>query len=143
MKATHDKPLRWNSSLEIGVKEIDQQHRYLIALAERVLTITSPLEDLGTVVKSIRELQSYIETHFADEEELMIKYGYPLLEEHRLLHREIALDVVTMLKTTRDTSELTRKMKDIVMRWVVSHIHKEDRKIAQFLHNRKDSNSLP
>ena len=133
MEKKDDQTFGWNSNYELDVKEIDEQHRQLIELAERVLTISSPLDNLTVVVESIQELQSHIETHFADEEELMSKFGYPSLEQHRLLHREIALKVETMQQAAQDANTLVRKMKEILRRWVVWHIPNEDRKLADYL----------
>ena len=135
MNATKEYSLQWDASLKLNVDEIDEQHQHLIGLAERVFSISSPLEDIVVVINSIRELQSYIQTHFADEERLMVKHGYPLLEEHRVLHRRITFEVETMLHTTRDVMELVENMKKVMRKWVIQHILREDRKIAQFLHN--------
>lgn len=76
----------WNPLMGIGFEEIDRGHRELV---ER-------LNELGLAMKRgrgqevVRELLAFLgahaTSHFAIEERLMERSGYPDREQHRLLH---------------------------------------------------------
>ncbi|MCG2807978.1 MAG: hemerythrin domain-containing protein, partial [Coriobacteriia bacterium] len=78
----------WSADLETGQADIDDQHRHLFELANKLqdaaLAADQDAED--TVEDTIYELTDYVVQHFNDEEELMTEHGYPSLSSHRALH---------------------------------------------------------
>ena len=77
-------------------------------------------------------LEQYIDVHFKTEEALMAEANYPALEEHKVLHKELAK------KTKSYSMNINRDMdSDVVLKflkdWWLSHINKEDRKCAPYL----------
>ena len=79
----------WNSGLDIGVKEMNAEHKTLIYLMNGLYQLNqgnSPKKDL---LEGFDKLITFTKVHFADEEKFMAQIGYPELELHRQLHASL------------------------------------------------------
>ena len=75
--------IKWSKELELGIPEIDEQHKKLIDLIN--LFYTEP-EESKKVERFLTELEDYINYHFSYEEAFMEKIGFPELPTHRKAH---------------------------------------------------------
>ncbi len=124
----------WDSSYEIGIPEIDRQHRQLVTyfndfydqLAKGELDVS--LNDLLTKV------MEYTDYHFREEEKFMAGIGYVNLDEQRDMHNRIRLKMGEYKKLA-DEGKLTVSMPVTgeIKKWIKEHIQIEDRKIADAL----------
>lgn len=118
--------LEWKKDFDTGVEEIDLQHRYFLHLINRVEADFRNL-DLSAEAKRrlLMELVKYSEFHFTSEENLMARYGYPEIEQHRLLHTDLLDNLSAML----DSSE---QLIPFVHEWFLHHTVEEDGKFGRF-----------
>jgi hemerythrin len=72
--------------------EIDQQHRELVNIYDKLNDALKNHEPRKDIFRIIDDAISYTELHFATEEQLMVKSGYPLIEEHKNSHKELIKD---------------------------------------------------
>ena len=80
---------RWHKEYELGLPELDDAHRKMIALAGEValrMRARAPGEDLA---ESVRALARFTAEHFADEERLMARTGYHEHGVHSEQHGEL------------------------------------------------------
>src|SRR5438067_854386 len=63
--------LRWTSSNEVFVPEIDDEHRALFQMAEELRRAVNSSDDPARVTVCIRALLAGTEAHFGHEERLM------------------------------------------------------------------------
>lgn len=80
--------LIWNQELSIGISQLDEQH---IQLFEQInLLMETILQNRGEVefVMVLSDFKECTEVHFAAEEELMKRYGYPGCDHHSTLHKK-------------------------------------------------------
>ena len=129
--------IEWTDELNVGIPEIDRQHRGLIALVnelDRAMRERRGQEETGHVAL---KLVDYVRTHFALEEELFRKHGYPEAYEHTRRHVEftrrahefrIEAEAGKLLLSV----EITRFLRD----WISHHIKVEDQAYAPFLRER-------
>ena len=82
-------PLHWQATYDTGIEEIDLQHRYFMALINRLTVELAASDDPKYRQSLLNELAKYAAFHFASEENLMAKFGYPDRERHRMLHIEL------------------------------------------------------
>jgi hemerythrin len=79
--------LTWSPAFETGVADIDSDHRTMFALANEIG------EGIAKQDKTFRaKLQRFIaltEAHFAREEELLVRSGYPDAEAHKAYHASL------------------------------------------------------
>ena len=130
--------LPWKDEYLINVAAIDDQHRRLAELVNRLHeTIESdqPDDDLFAV---LNELIGFTRLHFATEEELMLKYEYPDYPVHRAAHKAVLARLQALLATLRDKIPVDFNPKtDINDDWVTNHLLERDVPLGKFL-NAKD-----
>ena len=120
--------LVWEKSYAIGVPEVDKQHRQLFILANAL-----PEDPDGTDIKrAIMTLYKHTREHFAFEEELMLKMGYPKRHEHIRLHEELIQRLNDSCQNPGDDLESVVAVRRILLEWVAIHIANHDRDYARF-----------
>lgn len=125
--------IQWKQEYSVGVEEMDNQHKRLFAIINKLIEQPRSSPDKSFIIEILREMVNYSRNHFADEEELMQKYGYSELEQQRRQHSyfvnttaELALNILSEgQKTTDETAEFLRS-------WLTIHILKWDMKYKEF-----------
>lgn len=127
----------WNKELEIGVEEIDSQHKELFRRCAGLLdacTHGKGKEDIETVFQF---LSDYVQTHFADEERLQKQNGYPKYALHHLYHERFIFELAELEEQFRMKGasvslilQINRKLVD----WLIDHIGGMDKEFGTYLH---------
>lgn len=129
-----NKPLYivWSDNSMVGVPIIDEQHRGIISTINS-LHYFNRTGDADEILKpTLIMLEQYINIHFKTEEALITKANYPALEEHILLHRDLAKNakgIYYKSDVDMDPDTVLKFLKD----WWLNHINNEDRKYIPFL----------
>jgi len=79
--------LTWSPAFETGVADIDDDHRAMFALANEIGDGVAKQDEAFRA-----ELQRFIalaEAHFAKEEDLLVRSGYPDVEAHKAYHASL------------------------------------------------------
>lgn len=122
----------WDSSLDIGVDLIDSQHRRIMDYVNDLHeAIQNHDEDL--IVDVMARLRDYTFDHFAFEEQLMERAGYPLLEPHIQVHKRFCARVEELNQSLHSGSDpfgVARKTRNDLTRWLIEHIKQEDHNYA-------------
>ena len=127
----------WNDSNNLGIPIIDEQHRGIISTINSLHHFIRAGHGDEIINPTMIMLSQYTEVHFKTEEALMAEAGYPNLEEHLVLHRELA-------KKTRKLSVNAGRDKDSDMvltflkTWWLGHIGIEDKKYVPFMIDSND-----
>lgn len=125
--------ITWKEAYEIGLPEIDRQHMRLVSLINDLYMAM----EVGTAAETEKVLQGVLEytgTHFAQEEILQERHGYPGLDEHRKLHKDLVAKALDFQKRFRNgepgvEANLMWFLKD----WLINHIKIQDSKIAKHI----------
>lgn len=126
--------LVWSASLEIGVKQIDDQHKQLIDICNRVMEAVR--EKLGTlgVDEIIKELREYTVFHFHDEEARMEKLRYPALASHHEEHERLKRQVKHWQREIYEKEAVTVDEVNAFLRgWLIDHILQRDMAFKSWL----------
>jgi diguanylate cyclase (GGDEF)-like protein/hemerythrin-like metal-binding protein/PAS domain S-box-containing protein len=129
----------WNPSFEIGIPSIDVQHRRLVDLINELATAIIDGGALPQVEALIDQLLDYAARHFADEENIL--EGTTLSDADKMRHRESHRGFVEKVReiAAHDdlmSTEVSERVLDFLVTWLVSHILGSDRKIARALVSR-------
>ena len=78
--------IKWNSELANGIDAFDKEHMFLVETLNNVYNLLK--EGRRDEAKSLfnEKIVNYTVKHFAHEEEVMEKYNYPDLENHKKIH---------------------------------------------------------
>lgn len=126
---------QWRDSLSIDVKAIDDDHKQLVALLNRLHFTVLAGDDKEAIGGVLWELMQYTNRHFRREEMLMRLSGYPDYERHQRLHQALAQRVRQYYDTFTSTPARlnANKFYEFLADWLVVHITKEDAKLAPYV----------
>lgn len=122
----------WNKAYSVGVEKIDDQHRQLIAILNKLYE-TFIDRTVGQALKEIiDELIDYTDYHFKTEEELFKQSGYPDAEDHIEEHM-VFVDRINEFKRELETDSamLTFQLMNFLRNWLIKHISGSDQEYAE------------
>ena len=121
--------LKWDDSYSVGDARLDEQHKGLIRLINR-LGSGAP----GPIV--LDELQIYVDEHFRDEERMLETAGYPDLAAHKLQHAAFEEWLEASRQACR-SGEVVGLLRDSISSylktWLINHILVSDKAYAGYL----------
>jgi hemerythrin len=128
--------ITWDDSFNIQVDVIDQQHRRLVELMNRLIGIQDEKASDDEIAEILGAMTNYLGYHFDTEEQLMIERGYPELESHREEHQTFVTQTANFIATYRQSGVSLKS--DILLflkEWLVEHIIKTDGAFGDYLKN--------
>lgn len=126
----------WNEIYELGIPEIDLQHKKLISISNELYDVATK-GDVNlkiTMSKILKNLTDYTVYHFTSEEEFMKKYGYQGAPMHKIAHDNFVAEVTQQIKNLSEGSqEDVLLFYDYIANWILAHIAKADKIWAAFV----------
>ncbi|MBE6348802.1 MAG: hemerythrin family protein [Spirochaetaceae bacterium] len=126
----------WNEIYELGIPEIDLQHKKLISISNELYDVATK-GDVNlkiTMSKILKNLTDYTVYHFTSEEEFMKKYGYQGAPMHKIAHDNFVAEVTQQIKNLSEGSqEDVLLFYDYIANWILAHIAKADKIWATFV----------
>jgi len=127
--------IEWSEKLSVGIKSIDDQHKVLISLINRLNTAMAQGEASIIIGNVLAKLTDYTRFHFTHEEALFAQHKYEGSENHKRQH-EALIDQISMLKE-RYESEISGavglEIMQFLKNWLTKHIMKTDMEYSRFL----------
>ncbi len=129
-----DTAFQWNDSYSVKVAAMDDQHKRLFEIIHELYTAMRAGHGKDVVGEVLGRLIKYTVEHFAAEEKLMEKNGYPNLAAHRIEHKALT-DKVTAFKKEFDAGKgtLSLELMTFLQDWLTKHIQSIDKKYGAFL----------
>jgi hemerythrin len=125
----------WSSVPQMGIPEMDEDHRQMVHLLNRFFGIAQDDED-NQATETLDELIKITRAHFVREEALLDKHGYPELHLHKAEHDGLLRDVGSYLehrKRGEVPKQLTFETAQFLLGWLREHILRTDIKYPPFL----------
>lgn len=126
--------LKWRDSYSVGVPELDEDHRQLIDIINRVEEAERAGVPVGWVLTDLAE---YAHFHFQQEEDGLKNAGYPRLVEHAKDHEAFVAWLEELAKTYAalpgNATAPTAEVRDYLKSWVITHILGEDMDYKDYL----------
>ena len=129
--------IEWSDALEMGVTQVDAEHRRLVDVLNRLHAAMLEGRGRARLATAFEELVEYTNTHFASEERLMEQHAYPGLAEHRHAHAALAAQTVEMKAQFEDGyASIGLEVLFFLKQWLTKHILKVDRQYVEYLRGR-------
>lgn len=129
-----DNAFQWNSSYSVKVEAMDIQHKKLFEIVRELYTAMHLGHGKEVAGEVLTRLIDYTVNHFAAEEKLMEKAGYPQLANHRAEHKALTDKVVAFKKEfDGGSSGVTLELMTFLQNWLTNHIRTVDQKYSEFL----------
>lgn len=124
--------LEWKSEYLVGIPAVDLQHQRIFDCIVSILDGPSADDRLRAEAEIIK-LLGLLQQHFALEESMMRKLGYPDVEEHIEEHRRFNADVHDLAqKSLRKKAGVSHAAVRMAHKWLTDHILVRDRDYAAF-----------
>ena len=128
--------IEWSDDLILGNEKVDSQHYRIFELVSELVTACENGTDTVKLKETLDFMLDYTAGHFQDEEILEIQHNYPGYEEHKQMHidfKNTVGELVQRFIQSGSSSELSNDVNKIIVRWLINHIHHEDRKVAEYI----------
>jgi hemerythrin-like metal-binding protein len=132
-----DRLFRWDPSYSVNIAELDRQHQQLFrTLVELDQALQNGTAD--SIIEVVLEnLIQYTIRHFAAEENLMQKHGFPGLSAHRYDHQLLAQKLTKFnLSQRAGHPEIPSNLLPFLKAWWQDHVLKTDKEYSEFLNAR-------
>lgn len=136
------KLFEWSDSLELGIDQIDNQHKKLVDMINTINEIIcTPSKGTVELDSLFENLFDYTNYHFQTEEQLFEDMKYEHSNEHKLAHDKLRNELSEFYSKYAKYEQDEREILGFLTNWLKDHILIKDKKYAKsFLNSNKKSN---
>jgi hemerythrin len=130
--------MEWSADLEIGIEQIDEQHRRFF---DFVMDLRE--SDDTKLDEKFEFLKNYALEHFDAEEAFMEAHEYPRLNEHAQLHVDFIRKYSDMAREFLEFGSPgpdLDSIREMAETWLVNHISGADADYAKFTREKRSEN---
>ena len=124
--------LEWTCDLETGVEMIDDDHKMIVELYNKILHYYDSETDIIMLERAISDFKFLFTLHFLKEENLMVEIAYPEFDRHAKEHEVMIKQLNNFPQSKGEEGESTQKIAFLVLQWLSSHLEGADRRLAEF-----------
>jgi hemerythrin len=123
--------ITWTDQYSVGVEEIDNQHKGLVKLINRLFDAMSDGNANNVLRVILNDLTKYVQVHFATEEKYFAAFKYPESEAHIEEHQQFVNEVVKF-KSQFEAGNivLSFALFKFLKGWLFNHIQGSDKKYS-------------
>lgn len=128
--------IEWRTSYEIGIKQIDMQHKALFDKINDLLEACNSKKGKEEVINTINFLGDYVVTHFSDEEKLQRESGYPEYANHKAAHDKFIKDyenIKARFEQEGVSLNFVITVNKVVIDWLIKHIGSADKAFGDYI----------
>jgi hemerythrin len=130
-------PIYWTEEFSVGVRKMDEQHKKLIAMINRLIKEPEADTHSETISDLLSDMINYAREHFRDEEALMSEHGYPYLDRQTEQHTGFIKKTVDFCSATEVGVDIVpQAMLGYLKDWLIHHILEQDMKYKPFFIHR-------
>ena len=124
-----------------GIELVDDEHRHLFEIIKEtndVINATYLHDKYDEIMRLLSELKDYTESHFHDEEELMLRINYPHINSQKHAHSAFIEKLVNINLSELDNiddnqDEYLNELITFLLQWLSNHILGSDKKIGEYI----------
>ena len=122
-------PLQWRGDFDTGIREIDVEHRQLIAHVMELQQELAGDADTSQLLKVLSRIYAEIEEHFTLEERVMQQMRYKAFADHKQDHDTLLDDLREIMDMVKEDGVLDEtELTDDLDRWFSDHFRLHDAK---------------
>jgi len=124
----------WDELYDTGIKTIDDQHKQLVSLINRMFEALMQQKGKEELSYVIEEMAKYAEYHFEVEEKMLSDVDYPEIEEHLVHHDAFICKVDDFRhKFNAQDEALTAEVTIFLTNWLNEHLMVIDQKYVPYM----------
>lgn len=121
----------WNQSrFAVGVDSMDGQHQILIRIINQIYDASKKSPQQQQPNQALfKELIEFTVKHFGEEENVMKNIGYPDLDAHQVIHKNLVKKVLRFKSDfDKNDSQFSEQFLNFLKMWLISHIEGIDKR---------------
>ena len=123
--------LAWSEELAVGNTFIDNDHKKLIDMVNRLHSLMNEGKGKEVLDKVLHNLVTYTKEHFRREEDLMRSLHFPGYQDHKDEHDKLLKQVLDLQqKFESGAATLSIQVLHFLRDWLINHIGKSDVALA-------------
>jgi len=137
--------IAWDDRLKLGNEQVDAQHKRLFELLSELVGQCMEGSNTEKLRETLDFLVNYTIQHFYDEESIQVQYNFPEYKKHKQLHEDfknVVAGLVQRFDESGSSEELSNDVNKVIVRWLISHIQREDKKIGEHISHVTARNSV-
>lgn len=121
--------IKWDDKFSFGISIIDKEHKEIIDFVNKVFVAEERNDNPEVSMELLKELTNYSLTHFATEENYMIKLKYSGYKYHKKEHHDFTMTTIANLrKVNQGDYKIINENLLYLTGWLLNHIQVTDRK---------------
>ncbi len=129
--------IEWNASFNTGVKKLDDQHKRIIDMINKLVEMGDLEVNSETIADILLRMSEYSREHFNTEEEYMLKYNFPDYSSQKAQHLEFKKKTADLcFETWEYKKSVPAEILTYLKEWWVNHILKSDMKYKTFFNEK-------
>lgn len=127
--------LTWGDNYSVGVPSIDEQHCKMVSLLNQLHDGLMSGKEKFVLGRILQALIEYTRMHFAYEEEMLVRSGYPDGEAHQQEYAELLKQIRTIRQQceTDGPSAVSIPVMSFLENWTMNHILGADMRYREHL----------
>ncbi|SFN07657.1 bacteriohemerythrin [Marinobacter pelagius] len=117
----------WSKELEVGIGEIDEQHKWLVDLTNQLHDALEGGADQEKTSEILESLMDYTMNHFIVEEDLFLRLGYPETDAHKAEHNKFTGQIMNLIERHENGDSAGEETLELLKDWLTHHILKVDK----------------
>ena len=126
----------WNGYLSVNVSDMDDRHKRLIGIANRLYNARLEGRSLEVETDAMDELSGYGRDELGKEEALMIEKGYLDFSRHEAMHDQFRAEIKRCFSLKKEGAAVTDQILDFLKKWLMGHVLKADKELGLFLNSK-------
>ncbi len=122
----------WTPQLDVHIPAMNEEHRWLISLMNRLHDQVNSGADRDAQGKTLEELGKATVKHFADEELVMARMGFPKIEHHKKLHAQLLTKFGAHAANFKGGQPLGPEFFHFLKFWLSAHIQGMDMQYSDY-----------
>ena len=137
--------VEWDARYAVGIPPIDEQHRELIDLTNKLYEACLMGDEAATVIfkQSIHKVVDYIKYHFSAEETMLQNIKYPDFISHKKEHESLVKRVLEDVQLFQQGKHfIPNSFVRMLKEWILTHIAMSDKRYGDYIMNLKKQGKL-
>lgn len=131
------KLVEWSDQLSVGIEEIDDQHKKLVAMLNKMNDAIHEHRGSEVTRPILNEIAEYTRVHFATEESLMRATNYPDYDVHKAQHEDLIAQVQDLqAKLDAGSHAISFELLHFLKTWLTKHIIESDKQYGPYFLSR-------
>lgn len=124
----------WGPNLQFGIEKIDQQHKVLVDLINKLYHAMRENRGHHIVDNILKDLADYTSYHFRFEEKQFEAYSYADKVNHKRIHSKLISQITDFQEQLKSgKANVTMDLMSFLVDWLENHILKTDKKYVSLL----------